>query len=176
MFPSSLKCPPIGNSNPILNSVSHFRQYFNISSIAPYRTLLMSLRFWKGRELFRVTVCRNGPPSSDLVGELGSLARLFSVVSTKADIVACSGCPAELLRTMDEMQTTTRAVQSCFRFSQLDMPHLIHKLSYSVFGHIDFFSVLKGLVISLGSSLREDWVQRSPELVRVSIFQSFDEI
>ena len=135
----------------------------------------MSLRFWKGRELCRVTVCRNGLPSSDLAGELGTLARLFSVVSTKADIVACSGCPAELLRTIDEMPTTTRAVQSCFRFSQLDLPHLMHKLSYSVFGHIDFFSVLKGLVISLGSSLREDWVRRSPELVRVSIFQSFGE-
>ena len=133
----------------------------------------MSLRFWKGRELCRVTVCRSGLPSSDLVGELGSLARLFSVVSTKADIVACSGCPAELLRTIDEMPTTTRAVQS---FSQLDLPHLMHKLSYSVFGHIDFFSVLKGLVISLGSSLREDWVQRSPELVRVSDFQIFGEI
>ena len=140
----------------------------------------MFIRFWKSRELCRVTVCRNGLPSSDLAGERGpTLARLFSVVSTKADIVACSGCPAELLRTIDELPTTTRAVQSCFRFSQLDLPHLMHKLSYSVFGHIDFFSVLKGLVISLGSSLREgwdDWVQRSPELVRVSIFQSFGEI
>ena len=128
----------------------------------------MSLRFWKGQQLCRVTVCRSGLPSSELTGELGSLARLFSVISTKADIVACSGCPAELLRTIDEMPTTTRAVQSCFRFSQLNLPHLMHKLSYIVFGHIDFFSVLKGLVISLGSSLREDWVQRSPELVRVS--------
>ena len=45
----------------------------------------------------------------------------------------------------------------------------MHKTSYSVFGHIDFFSVLKSLVISLGSSLQEDWVQRSPELVRESI-------
>ena len=133
----------------------------------------MSLRFWKGHELCRVTVCRSGLPSSDLTGELGSLARLLSVVSTKADIVACSGCPAGLLQAIDGMPTTARAVQSCFRFSQLDLPHLMHKISYSVFGHIDFFSVLKGLVISLGSSLREEWVQRSPELVRVSIFQFY---
>ena len=133
----------------------------------------MSLRFWKGNELCRVTVCRSGLPSSDLTGELGSLARLLSVVSTKADIVACSGCPAGLLQAIDGMPTTIRAVQSCFRFTQLDLPHLMHKISYSVFGHIDFFSVLKGLVISLGSSLREEWVQRSPELVRVSIFQFY---
>ena len=133
----------------------------------------MSLRFWKGHELCRVTVCRSGLPSSDLTGELGSLARLLSVVSTKADIVACSGCPAGLLQAIDGMPTTVRAVQSFFRFSQLDLPHLMHKISYSVFGHIDFFSVLKGLVISLGSSLREEWVQRSPELVRVSISQFY---
>ena len=82
--------------------------------------------------------------------------------------------PAGLLRVIDGMPTTTRAVQSCFRFSQLDLPHLMHKISFSVFGHIDFFSVLKGLVISLGSSLREDWVQRSPELVQVSVFQFLD--
>ena len=135
----------------------------------------MSLRFWKGREFYRVTVCRSGLPSSELTGELGYLAKLFSVVSTKADIVACSGCPADLLRTIDVMPTTTRAVQSCFRFSQLNLPHLMHKISYSVFGHIDFFSVLKGLVISLGSSLREDWVQRSTELVRVSVLHFLDE-
>ena len=138
--------------------------------------VLTSLRFWKGRKLCRVTVCRSGLPSSELAGELGSLARLLSVVSTKVDIVACSGCPAHLLRTIDEMPTTTRAVQSCFRFSQLNLPHLMHKIRYSVFGHIDFFSVLKGLVISLGSSLREDWEQRSPELVRVSVHQFLDEI
>ena len=44
----------------------------------------------------------------------------------------------------------------------------VHKLNYSVFGHIDFSSVLRGLVISQGGSLTTDWIQRSPELTRVS--------
>ena len=127
----------------------------------------MSLPIWKGHELCRKTVCRSWLPSSELAGELGSLARLLSVVSTKEDIVACSGCPADLLRTIEEMISSTRALQGCFRFSRLDLPHIMHKISFSVFGHIDFFSVLKGLVICLGRSLREDWVQRRPELVRV---------
>ena len=128
----------------------------------------MSLRYWKGQHLCRVVICRSGSPSTDLTDELDSLARLLSVVSTKADILACSGCPSELIRTLDELPTSSRAVQSCFRFSQLSLPKLMHKSSYSVFGHLDFLSVLRGLVISLGGSSQEDWVQRSPELAKVS--------
>ena len=130
----------------------------------------MSLRYWKGQHLCRVVICRSGLPTTDLTGELGSLARLLSAVSTKADIVACFGCPSDLVRTLDEIPTSTRAVQSCFRFSQLNLPKLIHKRSYSVFGHLNFFSVLRGLIISLGGSSQEDWVQRSPGRVKESAF------
>ena len=129
---------------------------------------IMSLRFWKISELCRVLVCRSGMPSTELTGELGSYARLLSVPSTKADKVACSGCPVDFVRTIDEMPSFTRSVQSCFRFEQLDLPRLMHKTSYSVFGHIDFFSVRRGFVISLGGSLTEDWMQGSPELTQVS--------
>ena len=129
----------------------------------------MSLRFCKGQYLCKVIVCRSGLPTTNLTGELGSLARLLSSISTKADIVACSGCPFELIRTIDEVPTSVRAVQNCFRFSQLNLSKLMHKSSYSVFGHIDFFSVLRGLVISLGGSANEDWVQRIPVLAKVVI-------
>ena len=143
-------------------------QFFALEFEDEGASRFMSLRYWKCQHLRRVVICRSGLPSTDLTGELGSLARLLSVVSTKADIVACSGCPSELIRTQDELPTSSRAVQSCFRFSQLNLPKLMHKSSYSVFGHLDFFSVLRGLVISLGGSSQEDWVQRSPELAKVS--------
>ena len=126
----------------------------------------MTLRYWEGQNLHRVLICRSQLPATDLTGELGSLSRLLSVVSTKADIVACSGSSVDLLRTIDPL--FSRAVQSCFRFDQLNLSKKMHKTSYSVFGHIDFFSVLRGLVISLGGSHSEDWYQRSPELVQVN--------
>ena len=128
----------------------------------------MSVRFWKGQYLCKVIACRSRLPTTDLTGELGSMARLLSAISTKADVVACSGCPADLTRTIDELPTSVRAVQSCFRFNQLNLSKLMHKKNYSVFGHIDFFSVLRGLVISLGGLTDEDWIQRSPELAKVS--------
>ena len=130
----------------------------------------MSVRFWKGQTLSRVIICRSSLPTTDLTGELGSIARLLSAISTKADVVACSGCPSILIRTIDEIPTSVRAVQSCFRFSQLNLSKLMHKQNYSVFGHVDFFSVLRGLIISLGGSGDEDWVQRSPVLAKVSDF------
>ena len=133
---------------------------------------LMSVKFWKGDTLCRVYVCRSGLPSSDLTGELGSLSRLLSVVSTKADIVACSGCPVELIRTIDYNAFFPRAVQSCFRFEHLQLQKMMHKPTFSVFGRIDFFSVLKCLMVSLGAATDEDWVLQSPELARVSILSS----
>ena len=45
----------------------------------------------------------------------------------------------------------------------------MHKKGYSVFGKIDFFSVLQFIVVSLGNSLDLDWVLLSPELSKVGI-------
>ena len=63
---------------------------------------ILSVRFWKGDNLCRVFICRSGLPFPNLNGELGYLARLLSVVSTKAGILACSGFPADFLRTVDQ--------------------------------------------------------------------------
>ena len=94
----------------------------------------------------------------------------MSVVSTKADVVACSGSSVDLIRTIDYSPFFCRAVLNCFPFSQLDLPKMMHKTSYSVFGHIDLFSVLRAWAISHGESQSADWFQRCPELAHVSIF------
>ena len=49
------------------------------------------------------------------------------------------------------------------------MPRQIDaQTKYSVFGRIDFFSVLKYLVVSLGGSLDMDCVLLAPEIFKVS--------
>ena len=123
----------------------------------------MSVRFWKGDKLCRVFICRSKLPSSQLTGELGSLSRFLSVVSTRADVVACSGCSVDFVRTLDHCSYFPRGVQSCSRFEHLLLFSLMHKGSYSVFGQIDFFSVLQALLVPLGGSQTEEWVQESPE-------------
>ena len=86
----------------------------------------ISVRFWKGPSLCKVLICRSELPSTDLIGELASVPRLLSVVPTKADIVACSGCPVDLKPNIDRSSFFSRAVQSCFRLSQLDLPQIMH--------------------------------------------------
>ena len=133
----------------------------------------MSIKFWNGSELCRVFICRSSQITTDVTGELGSLSRLLSAISTKPGIVACSGCHSQLPRAIDESEYYKQGVQSCLRFEHFSLPNLLHKSSYSVFGKIDFFSVLQALVVSLGGSLMEDWVLRSPELTKVSSFFAF---
>ena len=128
----------------------------------------MSVRFWKDEKLCRVYVCRSSLPSSQLTGELGSLSRFLSVVSTRANIVACSGCSVDFVRTLDQCSYFPREVQSCSRFEHLSLFSLMHRGSYSVFGKIDSFSLLQALLVSLGVSQVENWVLGSPELRRVS--------
>ena len=118
---------------------------------------LMSVKFWKGDSLCRVFICRSGLLSTDLNRELG---------------VACSECPVELIQTIDHSDYLSRAVQSCFRFEHLRLQTMMHKPTYSLFGRIDFFSVLKSLIVSLGAATGEDWVLQSPDLAQVSILHS----
>ena len=49
---------------------------------------------------------------------------------------------------------------------------MMRKPTYSVFGRIDFFSVLKCLMVSLGAATGEDWVLQSPDLAQVRILCS----
>ena len=128
----------------------------------------MYVKFWKESDLCRVYNCRSSLPLTDVTGKRGSLARFLSAVSTRPDMVACSGCPVDFANTIDQSEYFSQGVQSCFRFEQLSLARLMYKTSYSVFGKIDFFSVLQALMVSLGDSLTEDWVIRSPELAKVS--------
>ena len=174
LFKISLICPFQAIFQHIFNSVMGdvadqimTQQCFGIEFESKGVYCYMSARFWRGTELCRVYICRSSLPSTDLAGELGSLSRLFSVTSTRCEIVACSVCPADLIRVVDCSEFFTCGVQNCFRFESLSLQYLMHKSSYSVFGHLDFFSVLQALLVSLGGSLNEEWALRSPELSKV---------
>ena len=146
-------------------------QHFSIEFEDSGTDRLMFLRYWRETKLCTIFICRSALPAADLSGELGSLSRLLSVVSTDPDIVACSGCSVDYIRTIDQHhQSYSRGTQSCYRFESLDLQLLMHKFTYSVFGRIDMFSVLQCLLVSLGGSVTEDWVLESPELTRVSVF------
>ena len=102
----------------------------------------MYIRFWKEDVLVKAFLYRFGVLAPGVRSELGGIARLLSVVSNKPQMVACSGCPPDVIEVLDKCGVFTKTVQPAFRFDTVDLPTIMHKLSYSVFGRIDFFSVM----------------------------------
>ena len=75
-----------------------------------YRFMIVSNL--EGNNLCRVLICRSGLPSTDLKEDFERLARLLSVASTKADLVACSGSPTDFIWTVDHSEYSIIGVQS----------------------------------------------------------------
>ena len=125
------------------------------------------LRFWRDDCLVKSFLCRFGVTSPPLAGEMGALSRLLSSVSTKPQLVAVSGCPVDFIQVVDESNIFAHTLQSPFRFDSVDLQAIMHRDSYSVFKRIDFFSVLQGLIVSLGGSLSLPWTLQCPELSKV---------
>ena len=167
MFQYIFNCPKAD----LAEEVS-FTQHFSVEFETWDTNRLRSIRFWKGYFLCKTYICRTGIPSTGLSGELISLSRLLSVVSTKTDVVAFSGVPLDFVRTVDQRDTFPRGIQWCYIFESLSLQGLMHKSSYSVFGEIDLFWVIQDLIISLGGAKTEDWASKSPELTPVSFSSS----
>ena len=127
------------------------------------------VRYWKDNTLVKVYLCRFGRQNAPLAGEIGVSSRVLSVISAKPQIVGCSGTSPDFIQALDESGLFTHTVQSPFRFDSVCLETLMHKESFSVFERIDFFSVLRGLIVSLGGSLHLSWTLSAPELSKVVI-------
>ena len=131
--------------------------------------IYVHIQFWKGEDLCKVKLCRFGQTVPFPTGHIGALSRVMSAITKRPNLVSCSGCPQDILRSLDKSSLFNRGIQQSFRFSELDLARLMHRDMYSVFGRIDFFSVLEHLILSLSGSLTERWTLDAPELVKVSI-------
>ena len=131
--------------------------------------VLVFIRYWRDDQLCRVFLKRTGR----LLGLNQAAIRLVSFVmgvfSTKPHLVSCTGSTLNTVILLDQCPYSAFGVQSTPRFEELSIKSLMHKKGYSVFGKIDFFSVLQFIVVSLGNSLDLDWVLLSPELSKVDI-------
>ena len=129
----------------------------------------LSVRFWKEQSLVRVRLCRFGFGNEFPKGHLGAISRVMSAFSQKPDIVSCSGCCYSVLQTLDESPLTARLIQYPFRFDVFEIRSLLHKPTMSVFGHIDFYSVLQYLIVFMGGAKSQPWMLSTPELLQVCI-------
>ena len=88
---------------------------------------VMVVRVWKNNELCRDFICRSALPFTELAGELGSLASLLSITSIQTGIVACSGCPVNLIQTLNQSSFFIRGIKMCIRFHSLNFSTLVQK-------------------------------------------------
>ena len=127
----------------------------------------MSVRFWKEDTLCRVTINRFARTVPHPTGFVGTLSRLMSAISPQPGLVSVSGCPTEVFHAFDEDSYFKKGILCSFRFDELDLPRVMHRQNFSVFGRVDFFSVLNHLISALRGSLYQSWTLEAPELVKV---------
>ena len=128
--------------------------------------IYMSVRFWKKDTICKVTVSRFGRTVPFPNGYFAVVSRFLSAVTTRSNLVCSSGSPADVFQSLDLCKTFSRGIQCPFRLDDVDLTRLMHH-QQSVFGRVDFFSVLQHLVISLGGCLHLRWTHNTPELVKV---------
>ena len=129
--------------------------------------LLVFVRFWRKDELCRVFLKRTGRVLGQSSAELGLISNVMAAVSTSPNIICCSGSSLEKIHLFDNSPYCEHGLQCPFRFEDFSIASLMHKESYSVFGRIDFHSVLKYLIVFLGGCLDCDWTMMTPILAKV---------
>ena len=129
--------------------------------------LLSFVRFWHDDQLCRVFLKRTGRVQGQAQAEVCLISYIMGVFSTKPRLVSCTGSSARTIQLLDQSPYTPNGLQSTPRFEELELSALMHKKNQSVFGRIDFFSVLRYLVTFLGGSAELDWVLLAPELSKV---------
>ena len=137
----------------------------------PFCTIF--IRFWREGHLISVRICRFGSGNRFPVGHLGSIARLLSAFSTQNNIVSCSGCPSSILKALDKSPLSSKSVQYPFRFEDHNLQTLVRRSDCTVFGNIDFYSVLQYLVVFLGRAQHQTWLSEAPHLMEVRKFVLF---
>ena len=130
------------------------------------------MRFWRDNQLRGVVLKRTGRTVGQFQAEKHLFSSLLGAISARPNPVCASGCSLEFVQEF-KGPLFTFGVQSFNRFDEVSLAKLMHKDSYSVFGRIDFFSVLKYLIVSLGGSLDMECVLLAHELSKVRISHRF---
>ena len=134
--------------------------------------LLVFIRFWRKDELCRVFLKRTGRVLGQSSAEQCLISYVMAALSTSPNLVSCSGSTLETVQLVDNSPYFKYGLQRPLRFEEFSIARLMHKESYSVFGRIDFHSVLKYLIIFLGGCLDCDWTLMTPILAKVMSFLS----
>ena len=107
--------------------------------------VLVYIRFWRENQLHRVFIKRTGRLLGLTQAEVSLVSFVMGAISTAPNMISCTGSTFRTIQLLDQWLYTRYGLQSPPRFEELDLKTLMHRKSYSIFGRIDFFSVLQTL-------------------------------
>ena len=131
--------------------------------------LLVFIRYWRDDQLCRVFLKRTGRLLGLTQADVRLVSNVMGVFSTKPHLVSCTGTTHRTIVLLDQCPYAAYGIQSPPRFEELSQKTIMHKKGYSVFGKIDFFSVVQFVIVCLGGCLDQDWMLVSPELSKVGL-------
>ena len=119
----------------------------------------LSLCFWEGKKLVMMSLTQSGRDTPVVNGNVSMVVQLLSVMSTGPTIVFCGGTDIGFIKAPENDPTRQAGVQYPFTLSSVQKEKLMHKLSFSVMGKTNMFSMLKTLLVRLSGLLFEPSVQ-----------------
>ena len=131
--------------------------------------LLVLIRCWSDDQLSRVFLKRTGRLLGLTQAEVRLVSNVMGVFSTKPHLVSCTGTTHRTIVLLDQCPYAAYGIQSPPRFEELSLKTIMHKKGYSVFGKIDFFSIVQFVIVCLGGCLDQVRMLVSPELSKVGL-------
>ena len=134
---------------------------FSLEFIKQGVFLFVFIRFWSKDGLCRVFLKRNSRVLGQSAADLSQVSIIMAIFCTRPTFVSCSACSLETIQITHESSFSKHGLQRRPRFDDFFIARLMHKKSYSIFGRIDFHSVLQYLIIFLGGTLDCEWTPRN---------------
>ena len=129
--------------------------------------LMVFIRFWRDDQLYRFFLERTCHVQDQTRAEVCLISHIMGAISTTPSLVSRTGSTPQRVSFLDRCQLTKHGLQIPPRFDEFILPSIMHKRSYNVFERIDFFSVIRFMIVSLGDTLKLERVLLSPELCEV---------
>ena len=129
-----------GNSPSLFRNASgsievlEWSKLYSIEFCTGSKTKAMCIRFLKGAHLTDVEMCTTPADIQVVKGELNLIWKLQSAVGTRAEILFCRGCHADVLKTLDEDRDRKGGIHYPFFVKPIENRKLIFYPSHKVLG------------------------------------------
>ena len=146
---------------------------FSVQSVQGQTRTHLYLKGWIGESPFSVCLGTYDRFSKFPLGEISSLAGLFSCFSSPVPAVAAINLPPHFAKAIDHSMSSKTSTVCVPVFSYKEFCDVLRTPTSSVFGKADLFGLLDYIMIKMRSAVSQPWVVDSTHLRIVGIHLHF---